>query len=85
MAKIDAKLRQQLEGEPEAYMHLIVRLVDAPQDVEERVARRGLQVRRRYRLIPAVAVAGAAKACLSLLDEPWVAFVEPDHEVHTMG
>lgn len=84
MAKIDARLREQLEGDPKASVRLIVRLTDVPQDVEEQVARRGLQVRRRYRLISAMAIAGPAKACLSLLEEPWVASVEADHEVHTM-
>lgn len=85
MAKIDVMLRRQLEGEPEASVRLIVRLTDPPQDVAEQVASRGLKVRRQYRLMPAMAIAGRAKACLALLEEPWVASVEADREVHTMG
>ncbi len=85
MVKIDPSLRRQLEAEPEGSVRLIVRLRDPPRDVMEQVASRGIEVRRRYRLMPAIAIAGPAKACLSLLDEPWVASVEMDHEVHTMG
>ncbi|GAP62438.1 hypothetical protein ARMA_0861 [Ardenticatena maritima] len=71
-----------LRAAPQRRVAAIVRLhADAPED-EGLWKARGLHVRRRYRLMNAVAVEGPAAALLALADEPWVERIEPDPEVH---
>lgn len=82
--KISPELKRQLQTSPDARVHLILRLADVPADVASRLERRGLKVRRQFRLIKAVAVSGKGRDCLTLLNEPWISRIEADHEVHTM-
>jgi hypothetical protein len=44
----------------------------------------GLTIRRRYQLLPAVAVSGRAQDILSLSAEDWITSIEEDQPVHSM-
>ncbi len=84
MAKIDAELLTRLKGSPDAVVQLIVRATDDPATVADQAQSLGIKVRRQYRLAKYMAVTGRANLCLKLLDEPGVASIEEDREVHTM-
>ncbi len=84
MAEINPALETKLRDQPDSTVHLIVRLAGPPPDAADQVRALGLDVRRQFRLIPALAVSGPAHAGLSLLDQPWVDKIEEDHEVHTL-
>lgn len=84
MPTIDSELRAHLEQNPDAVVHLIVRLKDSPSIHLDEIKARGLTVRYTYSLISAVAIQGAAATCLTLVNEPWVLAIEADRTVHTM-
>lgn len=84
MPTIDLELKKQLEQNPDAVVHLIVRLKDSPNIYLDEIKARGLTVRYTYSLISAVAIQGTASACLTLVNEPWVLAIEADRTVHTM-
>ncbi|MBI5305078.1 MAG: hypothetical protein HY868_23300 [Chloroflexi bacterium] len=84
MAGISTQLRTKLQSDPEAIVHLIVRVKDDPQAHVADVQARGLTVQRTFSLIPAMAVEGKAGASLALADQTWVLSVEEDKPVHTM-
>ncbi len=83
--KADVILIEKLKANPEAEVHLIVRLKrDAGHDLS-RLSAMGLRVRHRFRLTRTIAVTGRAADCLDLIDEPWVESVEEDKPVTTMS
>jgi hypothetical protein len=84
MSKISPDLASRFRAQPDATVHLIVRLADSPADAVDRIRARGLTVRRQFSLIRALAITGPAGVCLSLLDEPWVTRIEEDQEIRTM-
>jgi hypothetical protein len=84
MSKIEGKLREKLAADPHQSVALIVRTEGNPTPHLSRLAELGLQVRRQFKLVPAVAVTGPARAALSLLDEDWVSTIEEDRPVRTM-
>jgi len=84
MAKIDPELRRRLQAKPDAHIHAIIRTQRDPAQAAISAGQRGVTVRRQFTLVPGLAVTGPASALLSLLDEPWVASIEEDREVHTM-
>lgn len=85
MARIDSSLLGELKASPEAKVNLILRTKGEPDDLIPLIQSRGIQVRRRFRLLKAVAIEGKAAACLKLVDEPWVEAIEEDREVRIMG
>jgi hypothetical protein len=82
--KISPNLEARLQAQPDTIVHLIVRLVDPPTDVLDRVRTHGLTVRHEIRLIRALSISGPSNACLTLLSEPWVSSIEEDHKVQTV-
>jgi hypothetical protein len=84
MAGIASELRSKLQRDPNALVHLIVRLTDEPNTHVADVQALGITVRRTFTLIPAIAVEGTAAASLALADQPWVLSIEEDKPVHTM-
>jgi hypothetical protein len=84
MGKIDDGLYQKLAAEPDQSVALIVRTAGDPQPHLQRLAELGLDVRRRFKMLPGVAVTGSANAALKLLGEGWVTKIEEDRPVHTM-
>lgn len=85
MAKIDAPLRQKLTQMPQAEVRLIVRVRGDLNACADEAAARGLQVTRKLKLLPALAIRGRAQVCLGLLDEPWVTRIEADRPVKAMS
>lgn len=81
MSKIDPAWEQVLRAQPDAQVHAIVRTTGPPPGDPTEWDQRGLRLRHTFTLVPGVAVSGPAHAILKLLDEPWVAHVEPDREV----
>jgi len=84
MPTIDSELKARLEQNPDAVVHLIVRLKDSPDIYLDEIRARGLTVRYTYSLISAVALQGTASAGLTLVNEPWVLAIEADKTIHTM-
>ncbi len=84
MATISPELKAKLERDPEALVHLIVRVQDAPHKRLDDVCALGLTVRRTFTLIPAIAIQGSAAASLQLAQKSWVVSLEEDKLVHTM-
>lgn len=84
MTKIMPDLLQRMETDPDAEMRLIVRVDGDPVPAAERLAKGPVRVLRTFTLVPGLAVAGKARDCLRLLDEPWVRQVEEDRPVRAM-
>lgn len=84
MGGISNQLRSKLEHDPDAIVHLIVRVKDDPQKHIADMQACGLNVQRTFSLIAAMAVEGKASAATSLLRQDWVLSVEEDKPVHTM-
>ena len=85
MSKIDSGLHQKLAADPKQSVALIVRTGGDPAPHLPRLADLGLQVERRFKLLPGVSVTGSAEAALKLLEEDWVDKIEEDRPVTTMG
>ncbi len=85
MASIAPELKSKLQRNPNATVHLIVRLKDAPKTFLDKVTARGLTIRHTYSLISAIAIEGKASESLALAKEKWVLSLEEDKTVHTMG
>ncbi len=82
--KIMPDLLRQMKAAPDAEMRLIVRVEGDPAPAAARLAGGPVRVLRTFTLVPGLAVAGKARDCLRLLDEPWVSRVEEDRQVRTM-
>ncbi len=80
----ETDLIEKLKANPEAEVHLVVRLKRGTGDNLRRLSNMGLRVRHRFRLTRTVAVTGRAADCLALQDEPWVESIEEDKPVTTM-
>ncbi len=84
MTGISNQLLTKLQNDPEAIVHLIVRVKDDPKSHVADLQTQGLMVHRTFSLIAAMAVEGKASASLKLASESWVLSVEEDKPVHTM-
>jgi len=77
-------LRRQLEASPQALVRVIVRTEGDAEAHHSEAEALGLHVHRVFRLMPGLAVEGAAEAVLRLADQSWVISIEVDRAVHTM-
>lgn len=84
MTKIDSDLLRELEAKPEVKVNLIVRISEDLDDIIPLIRSKEIQVRRKFRLLKAIAIEGKAAACLELAAEPWVEAIEEDREVTIM-
>jgi hypothetical protein len=84
MAGMSPQLKLKLRNEPDAIVHLIIRVTDDPKLHIEHVQASGLKVYRTFTLIAAMAVEGKASVVLALTDQSWIVSVEEDKPVHTM-
>ena len=85
VARMSRELKRKLQADPQASVDLIVRTAGDPAEHVERVRAMGLDVRRQFTLLNAIAITGTAADCLRLAKEPWVESVEEDQIVHTMS
>jgi hypothetical protein len=84
MSKIEPDLQYRLEAWKDSPFDLIVRVSEPPEDCRPRLESRGIQVRRQFQLLSALAVNCLGGQALALADEPWVLQVEEDKPVTTM-
>jgi hypothetical protein len=82
---VETDLIEKLKADPDAEVHLIVRLKVDTGDSLRRLSTMGLRVRHRFRLTRTVAVTGRAADGLALSTEPWVESIEEDKPVTTMS
>ncbi len=82
--KADEALVRRLKSFPEREFDLLLRVSPDARDAAAEVGKRGLEVRRRYRLIDALAVRASGKEALRLMEEPWVVSVEEDRDVQAL-
>nr|WP_290668048.1 hypothetical protein [Ardenticatena sp.] len=81
MTIVPQEWAEALRAAPDRRVAALVRVrSNAPDDDAVWLAH-GVHVRRRYRLLNAVAVEGSAAALLALADEPWVERIEPDLDI----
>jgi hypothetical protein len=85
MSKIELDLQQRLEAWKDSPFDLIVRVSEPPEVCRPRLESRGIQVRRQFRMLSALAVNCLGEQALALADEPWVLQVEEDKPVTTMS
>lgn len=83
-ARLDPQLRARLQAAPDVNVRLIVRVDGDLGRRAEELARRGVTVRRRLRLISALAVSATGGQALALSAEPWVRRIEEDLEVRAL-
>ena len=76
---------KELQADPDRPVDVIIRTKADPLAHATQVEDSGLTVTRTIKLIKAIAATGPAKAVLALAAEPWVASIEPDQAVRTMG
>ena len=84
MCKVDPKLRQTWLKQADESVDLIVRVEG---DVRQRSAdleKRGVEVRRHFRLVGSVSIRCKGKMAVKLLDVPWVRCIEPDRTVKAL-
>ncbi len=74
----------QLEALGSREINAIVRVTVPLEVARERLAARGVHVRRELKLIRGLAVTAAAHTLLALTREDWITSVEPDRKVHAM-
>jgi hypothetical protein len=84
MSKIEPGLQSKLEAWKDSSFDLIVRVSEPPEHSRSRLESRGIQVRREFKLLPALAVNCLGQEALALAAEPWVLRVEEDKPVTTM-
>jgi len=85
MAAIDAELSRALREHPEDTVDLIIHVTG---DLGERIQaleKRGVEVRRRFRLTGAIGIRCTGKTALSLARSSWVTKIEPDGPVRALG
>lgn len=82
--KLDPQLRARLLARPDAPAALIVRVSGDLEQRADQVARRGLAVERRLRLIGGLALRATGRQALALAAEPWVLRIEEDREVRAL-
>lgn len=82
--KANEALVRRLKSLPEREFDLLLRVSPDAEDAAAKVANRGVQVRRRFRLTHALAVRASGQAALRLLQEPWVVRVEEDRDVRAL-
>jgi hypothetical protein len=80
---ISARLARKWRAAPDEPVQAIVRTMADLEEVAAILEQRGLKVVRRFSLLPALAVKGAARDVLALSTEDWVTHVEEDQQVHT--
>ncbi len=83
--RIAAQLARKWRANPGDRVSAIVHTTGEIEEVATLLEQQGMRVTRRYRLLPAVAVTGAAGDILALAGEEWVTKVEEDRQVHTMA
>jgi hypothetical protein len=84
MANVSSELKSKLQRNPRAAVNLIARLQNEPSDYRAALEARGINVRRTFSLIAAIAIECKASAALALAKETWVVSIEEDKSVHTM-
>ncbi len=84
-SRIAARLARRWRASPQAQVRAIVRTVADLDEAAGILELRGLNVTRRYNLLPALAVSGTARDVLSLCDEDWITSVEEDQQVHVVA
>jgi len=78
---IEEGLKKKLQQLGEGEVHLIVRTREDPSLYTSKLEAMGLEVKRSFGLMKAVAVKGKAADALKLEAEPWVELVEEDKTV----
>lgn len=74
-------LRQLAKKEPQKQLQLIIRLSSPAAEAVSFLEKRGVRVRRTYRLLKAVSVEVTASQAVKLEKEDWVVSLEEDKEV----
>ena len=74
-----------LQADPQRVVNVIVTTTSDPSANSAKLESMGLTVTRTYSLTPTLAASGPAQVIIDLSAEPWVATIEPDGPVHTMG
>jgi len=85
MPDIDAALSQALRAQPNAVVDLIIHVSGDPAQRVEALEKRGVEVRRRFRLTGAIGIRCTAKTALSLARSSWVTKIEADGPVRILG
>jgi hypothetical protein len=79
---IESAFRDKLAHDPEAEYDAIVRTDGDAEPVARFCGDCGITVRRRFTLVPGLAVTGTGKDLMALADDARVTAIEPDREIH---
>ncbi len=82
--KADEALVRRLKAFPKRQFDLLLRVSPDARDAAGKVEKRGVEVRRRFRLTHALAVRVSGEEALRLMEEPWIVGVEEDREVRAL-
>ena len=83
MAQLSKPLRDKIKANPAASVKLIVRVHGDLDARADELSRLGISVRRKLRLIQALAVSGVGTKVVTLSRFEWVTSVEEDKPVRT--
>jgi len=70
-----------LQAHPDESIAAIVRVQTLSPEVERAAMDAGCRVRRRFTLIPSLAVDASGRALMALSDHPHVTRIEPDQDI----
>ncbi len=79
--KVDSRLLEQWRQRPDQPFRLILRVSAALDQADNWLKARGIQVRRRCKLIQGFAIESTGAQAMGLLEEPWAVSCELDAEV----
>jgi len=81
--QLSIDLRRLIQRNPNAPVHLLLRVTGVTEQAEAAIVAAGFEIRRRLTLVPIFAVTGPVSGVLDLLAEPWLLNAELDRPVHT--
>ena len=84
MSNSRSELREEWLDDPKKKVDLIVRVRGDLDKRSATLARRGAEVKYRFRLTSSLAVRCSGRVALALLEEPWVERVESDRPVKAL-
>jgi len=84
MARINKNLEIQCKEHPRTWVNLIVGISGDAGERIQAMEKRGVQIKRRFRLTGKVGVKATGKMALELAQASWVTSIEEDKPVHAL-
>ncbi|MBM3188881.1 MAG: hypothetical protein FJZ90_09185 [Chloroflexi bacterium] len=85
MVQVDPETRKAWREHPRTSVDLILHVEGSVQERKEKLAARGVEVKRGFRLTNTLSVRCTGETALKLLRLSWITRIEPDRAVRALG